>query len=150
MGARLPRPRPDERLGRDVAVPRRARRRRALAADEHKPRPRPQSPVAVRTGAVLTADYTGVSGWKRLESAVAEAGEVATLFDPPATPVTPELWPSSTCSAAARLPTSLHVALHGQYDGQGDQEGIVLLAKSPAGGATAQFLTPHDARERRA
>ena len=36
----------------------------------------------------------------------------------------------------------MHVALHGQYDGQGDQEGIVLLAKSPAGGATAQFLTP--------
>ena len=30
---------------------------------EHKPRPRPQSTVAVRTGAVLTADYTGVSGW---------------------------------------------------------------------------------------
>ena len=29
---------------------------------EHKPRPRPQSSVAVRTGAVLTADYTGVSG----------------------------------------------------------------------------------------
>ena len=56
---------------------------------EHKPRPRPQSTVAVRTGAVLTADYTGVSGWGRLESAVAEAAEVATLFDPPATPVTP-------------------------------------------------------------
>ena len=36
----------------------------------------------------------------------------------------------------------VHVALHGQYDGQGDQEGIVLLAKSPAGGATAQYLTP--------
>ena len=38
--------------------------------------------VAVRTAAVLTADYTGVSGWKRLESAVAEAAEVAALFDP--------------------------------------------------------------------
>ena len=36
----------------------------------------------------------------------------------------------------------LHVALHGKYDAQGGQEGIVLLKKSPAGGAVAQFLTP--------
>ena len=39
--------------------------------------PQPRSSVAVRTGAVLTADYTGVSDWGRLESALAEAGEVA-------------------------------------------------------------------------
>ena len=36
----------------------------------------------------------------------------------------------------------LHVALHGKYDAQGNQEGIVLLKKSPAGGAVAQYLTP--------
>ena len=109
---------------------------------EHKPRPRPQSSVAVRTGAVLTADYTGVSGWGRLESAVTEAAEVATLFDPPATPVTPEIWAVIDLFRGRPPADVVHVALHGQYDGQGDQEGIVLLAKSPAGGATAQFLTP--------
>jgi hypothetical protein len=109
---------------------------------EHKPRPRPQSTVAVRTGAVLTADYTGVSGWGRLESAVAEAAEVATLFDPAATPVTPEIWAVIDLFRGRPPADVVHVALHGQYDGQGDQEGIVLLAKSPAGGATAQFLTP--------
>lgn len=109
---------------------------------EHKPRPRPQSTVSVRTGAVLTADYTGVSGWGRLENAVAEAGEVATLFDPPATPVAPEIWAVIDLFRGRPPADVLHVALHGQYDGQGDQEGIVLLAKSPAGGATAQFLTP--------
>jgi hypothetical protein len=109
---------------------------------EHKPRPRPRSTVAVRTGAVLTADYTGVSGWGRLESAVAEAAEVATLFDPPATAVTPEIWSVIDLFRGRPAADVVHVALHGQYDGQGDQEGIVLLAKSPAGGATAQFLTP--------
>ena len=55
--------------------------------DEHKPRPRPRPNVAVRAAAVLTADYTGVPNWKKLESALAEADEVAKLFDPPATPV---------------------------------------------------------------
>jgi hypothetical protein len=109
---------------------------------EHKPRPRPRSSVAVRTGAVLTADYTGVSGWGRLESALAEAAEVATLFDPPAATVAPELWAVIDLFRGKPQGDVLHVALHGQYDGQGDQEGIVLLTKSPAGGATAQFLTP--------
>ena len=56
---------------------------------------------------------------------------------------------SSTCSAGNPAGDVLHVALHGQYDAQGDQEGIVLLAKSPAGGATAQFLSTHDAGDRR-
>ena len=74
---------------------------------EHKPRPRPQSTVAVRTGAVLTADYTGVSGWGRLESAVAEAAEVATLFDPPATSGDPgDLGRHRPVPRPARLPTS--------------------------------------------
>ena len=142
----VPRPRPDAALGRVVAVPGRARRRLALAADEHKPRPRPRRTVAVRTGAVLTADYTGVSGWGRLESAVAEAGEVAALFDPPAPTVAPEIWAVIDLFRSRPQSTSLHVALHGQYDAQGDQEGIVLLQKSPAGGAAAQFLTPTSSR----
>jgi CHAT domain-containing protein len=122
-------------LGAHVAVSR-------WPLSEHKPRPHPRSSVAVRTGAVLTADYTGVSGWGRLESAVTEAGEVAAMFDPPATTVAPEMWAVIDLFRGRPPGDVLHVALHGQYDGQGDQEGIVLLAKSPAGGATAQFLTP--------
>jgi hypothetical protein len=109
---------------------------------EHKPRPAPRSTVSVRQGAVLTADYTGVSGWGRLDSAVTEAAEVAALFDPPATPVKPEIWAVMDLFRGAPAGDVVHVALHGQYDAQGDQEGIVLLAPSPAGGATAQFLTP--------
>ena len=111
---------------------------------EHKPRPRPRPAVAVRCGAVLTADYTGVPGWARLESAVAEADEVAALFEPAATRVTPELWAVTDLFRGTPAGDIVHVALHGQFDAQGDQEGLVLLAKSPAGGATAQYLSAVD------
>lgn len=109
---------------------------------EHRPRPRPRSTLTVHSGAVLTADYTGVPGWGRLESAVAEAVEVAGLFAPPAVEVAPEIW--SVIDLFRGTPPSdvLHVALHGQFDAQGDQEGIVLLARDGDGPARAQFLTP--------
>jgi hypothetical protein len=126
---------PSPFLGAHVAVAR-------WPLDEHKPRPRPRSAVAVRQAAVLTADYTGVPSWKQLESALAEAGKVATLFDPPATKVEPELLTVIDLFNSRPEYDVLHAALHGKYDAQGGQEGIVLLKKSPAGGATAQFLTP--------
>ena len=109
---------------------------------EHKPRPRPRPSVSVGCAAVLTADYQGVPGWGRLESAMAEADEVAALFDPPATRVTPDLWAVTDLFRGTPAGDVVHVALHGQYDAQGDQEGLVLLAPSPAGGAIAQFLSP--------
>ena len=56
--------------------------------------------------------------------------------------VHPELWAVIDLFSGNPPGDVLHVALHGQYDVPGGQEGIVLLAKSPAGGATAQFLTP--------
>ena len=91
---------------------------------------------------MLTADYTGVAGWKNLESAVEEAGEVAALFTPPATEVAPELVTVIDLFDSRPEYDVVHAALHGKYDAQGGQEGIVLLKKSPAGGAVAQFLTP--------
>ncbi|MEZ5093659.1 hypothetical protein [Nocardioides sp.] len=122
-------------LGAHVAVSR-------WPLSEHKPRPHPRCSVAVRSGAVLTADYEGVPGWGRLESAMAEADEVAALFDPPAARLEPDLWQAVDLFRGTPAGDVLHVALHGQYDAQGDQEGLVLLAKSPTGGATAQFLSP--------
>jgi hypothetical protein len=110
---------------------------------EHKPRPLPRPAVSVRRGAVLTADYTGVPGWGRLDAAVAEAAEVARLFDPPATEVAPELWTVIDMLRGLPAPADvLHLALHGQYDAAGDQEGIVLLTRSANGSPMAQFLTP--------
>ncbi len=111
---------------------------------EHQPRPRPRTAVSVRSGAVLTADYTGVPGWGRLDAAVAEAAEVARLFDPPAATVAPDLWTVIDMLRGLPVPADvLHLALHGQYDAAGDQEGIVLLSRSSTTGApVAQFLTP--------
>ena len=111
---------------------------------EHQPRPRPRTAVTVRSGAVLSADYTGVPGWGRLDAAVAEAREVAALFDPPAPTVAPDVWTVIDLLRGLPAPADvLHLALHGQYDAAGDQEGIVLLAKSSTIGApVAQFLTP--------
>jgi CHAT domain-containing protein len=93
---------------------------------------------------VLTADYTGVPGWGRLDAAVAEAAEIAALFDPPATAVAPDLWTVIDLLRGLPRPADvLHLALHGQYDAAGDQEGIVLLTRSSTTGApAAQFLTP--------
>jgi hypothetical protein len=121
-------------LGAQVAISR-------WPLDEHKPQPRPRPTVEVRTAAVLTADYTGVSGWKRLESAVAEAAEVAALFTPPAPSMLPELVAVMDLFSSRPACDVLHVALHGKYDAQGNQEGIVLLRKN-ATGAVAQYLTP--------
>jgi CHAT domain-containing protein len=97
--------------------------------------------VAVRQAAVLTADYTGVPSWKNLKSAQEEAGEVAALFDPPATEVKPELLAVIDLFNSRPEYDVVHAALHGKYDSQGGQEGIVLLKRNAAG-ATAQFLTP--------
>ncbi len=108
---------------------------------DSKPRPRPRSSVAIRQAAVLTADYTGVANWKKLDSALAEAGEVAALFDPPATAVQPELLTVIDLFNSRPEYDVVHAALHGKYDAQGGQEGIVLLKRNAAG-ATAQFLTP--------
>ena len=111
---------------------------------EHQPRPRPRTTVTVRSGAVLSADYTGVPGWGRLDAAVAEAREVAALFDPPAPTIAPDVWTVIDLLRGLPAPADvLHLALHGQYDAAGDQEGIVLLARSSTIGApVAQFLTP--------
>jgi CHAT domain-containing protein len=111
---------------------------------ERGPRPQPRPVVAVHTAAVLTADFTGVQGFQPLPHAQEEAGEVAHLFDPPAEEIAPELWPVRELLKGNPRRDLLHVALHGKFDVQSPtRDGIVLLEKSPAGGATEQFLTPN-------
>ncbi len=108
---------------------------------EHRPRPVPRSQVQVRSAAVVTADYTGVPGWGRLEFAATEAVEVGGLFSPPAAQVAAEL-PAVVDLLRGTPPADIiHVALHGQYDNAGDQEGIVLVRRDGTT-AAASFLTP--------
>ena len=109
---------------------------------EQRPRPSPRSRVDVRAGAVVTADYTGVPGWGRLDNALDEASAVARLFSPPATSVPPDLVSIIDLLRGVPQADVVHVALHGQFDSQGDQEGIVLLTKDAGGAVRPTFLTP--------
>jgi hypothetical protein len=110
---------------------------------EKRPRPTPKSAVAVKRAAVLTADYTGVIGWGELQEAQQEADFVRTLFAA-AVPVRPSLREVVNLLSGNPPADVLHVALHGQFDAQGDQGGLVLLATDAAGNLTARslFLTP--------
>lgn len=108
---------------------------------EHRPRPVPRDRVTVSSAAVITADYTGVAGWGRLEHAMAEADEVAALFTPPATRIEPDLVAVIDLLRGQPPADVLHVALHGQFDHEGDQEGIVLVQRREDT-VKAQFLTP--------
>ncbi len=110
---------------------------------EKRPRPSPRSAVAVKRAAVLTADYTGVMGWGQLKEAQEEADYVTTLFTS-AVPVAPSLRDVVNLLSGNPPADVLHVALHGQFDAQGDQGGLVLLATDAAGKLTtrALFLTP--------
>lgn len=116
---------------------------------EHQPRPTPRTSVPVTRSAVITADYTGVTGWGKLDSALAEAAEVGALFTPPATTIVPSLTSVIALLRGNPVVDLLHVALHGQFDAQGAQEGLVLLGDVPPAVAGALppapkplFLTP--------
>lgn len=108
---------------------------------EHRPRPVPRSSVTVRSAAVVTGDYAGVPGWGRLRHAEEEAEEVAGLFTPPAARVRAELRPVIDLLRGQPPADLIHVALHGQFDHLGEEEGILLVRRD---GPTPepQFLTP--------
>jgi len=108
-----------------------------------RPRPTPRSAVEVKRAAVLTANYTGVMGWGELKDAQEEGDFVRTLFAS-AVPVNPSLRDVVNLFSGNPPADVLHVALHGQFDSQGDQGGLVLLATDAAGNLTtrSQFLTP--------
>jgi CHAT domain-containing protein len=77
-----------------------------------------------------------------LQSARAEAQEVAGLFVPPAAEVDPDIMLVTDLLRGSPPCDVLHVALHGKFDDQLGAQGIVLLEKSPAGGAVGRYLTP--------
>jgi hypothetical protein len=110
--------------------------------DEHGPRPVPAPAVRVEHAAVVTADYTGVTGVSVLEAATAEAGRVAALFTPAAAAVQPTLGTVIGLLSGSPPADVVHVALHGQFDAAGSQGGIVLVKRDGATTPTKQFLTP--------
>ena len=103
-----------------------------------RPRPTPASELTFQHAAVLTAHYDGVPKWPDLPAAREESKELASRYG--MTTVEP-LWESVRgCLRGEQDTDWLHVALHGQYDVQGVQDGLVLLNGSPPD-LTPEFLT---------
>ncbi len=110
------------------------------------PRPVPRASVTVRSAAVLRADYTGLPKWPVLTQAQAEADEVSALFAGQ-TVATVESTYAAVHDLLSGTPAVdlVHVALHGSFDDQGSQGGLVLVERDAAG-ARWQYLTPMQVR----
>ena len=110
---------------------------------ERKPRPTPARRVDVRSQAVFTAKYEGVPRWPALPAAEEEAAQLAREY-PPSHLVQPLYDAVMRCLRGDPSADVLHFALHGQFDPDGVDEGLVLLAPKQGGGFTAQYLqAPH-------
>jgi CHAT domain/TIR domain len=105
-----------------------------------RPRPTPQRTHIITRQAVLSAKYDGVANWPKLPMAEAEAEGVSAQYPPMAT-IAP-VWDAVKGCLEGNPPVDwLHVALHGQFDPEGADDGLVLLQGVPPHLAQ-QFLTP--------
>ena len=103
-----------------------------------KPRPTPRDGHEITAAAVLSAEYRDVLGWPRLTEAEAEAARVARAYN---MTTLPPVWRVVRDTLEGSPPVDwVHVALHGQFDPQGDEDGLVLLDGSPPN-LVQQFLT---------
>jgi hypothetical protein len=106
-----------------------------------RPKPVPRRRVDVVDRAVLTAKYVGVTGWPQLPFAEAEAAALADRY-PRTAVVEPVFRDVLDCLGGAPAVDVLHVALHGRFDPQGVDQGLVLLAPKANGGFGPQYLKP--------
>jgi len=108
---------------------------------DSRPKPVPRRSVEVVDRAVLTAKYVGVTGWPQLPFAEAEAADLAKRH-PRTAVVEPVFRAVLDCLGGKPAADVLHVALHGRYDPQGVDQGLVLLAPKANGGFGPQYLKP--------
>ena len=106
-----------------------------------RPKPAPRRSVEVVDRAVLTAKYVGVTGWPQLPFAEAEAAALAERY-PRTEVVAPVFRDVLKCLGGEPAADVLHVALHGRFDPQGVDQGLVLLAPKPNGALGPQYLKP--------
>ncbi len=103
-------------------------------------RQRKQVPaVAVARQAAITAQYAGVKRWKPLEHAEAEVSELVSTWG--MTPVSGSPEQVKACLEAAPAYDVIHVALHGQFDHGGQEDGLVLVEVDANGAPVPRFLT---------
>jgi hypothetical protein len=109
---------------------------------ETRPKPIPRRSVEVSGRAVLTARYVDIVGgrWPLLPEAEAEAAHIATAY-PGTVTIEPLYDKVMNCLWGDPEVDVMHVALHGQFDPAGIDQGLVLLAPK-AGGYGAQYLKP--------
>jgi hypothetical protein len=108
---------------------------------ERKPRLTPPRRVHVRSQAVFTAKYEGVARWPALPAAEQEAAELDRKY-PPSNIVKPLYSNVMKCLHGDPPADVLHFALHGQFDPDGVDEGLVLLMPKPGGEFAPQYLQP--------
>ena len=102
------------------------------------PSPRPPSRHRLVEKVLVTAHYEGVVGWDALPHAEAEIAELTTALAPGVTVVPPDMGRILDLLDGTPPADLLHFALHGTFDPQGLQGGVVLLALK--GGAYAPQL----------
>ena len=105
---------------------------------ERKPRPIPPRRVDVHSQAVFTAEYNNGARWPKLPAAEKEATELAEKY-PPSTMVRPLYRNVMDCLEGHPAVDVMHFALHGQFDPDGIDEGLVLLSDE-GGTYTSQYL----------
>jgi hypothetical protein len=94
--------------------------------------------LAVSRQAAMSADYTGVKAWAPLKHARAEVRElVKTLGMTEVSATRSEL---RACLTGETAYDVIHVALHGQRDPQGLEDGLVLVEPDAAGNPTPSFF----------
>lgn len=108
-----------------------------------RPKPRPPTEAAATTHAVVTANYSEVPGWPRLESAEKEAASLRRSYKP-ALNVPPYVDEVFDCLEGGPAADVLHFALHGTFNQALGHVGVVLLRRPAEPGGTIQpfYLRP--------
>ncbi|MCD5312342.1 CHAT domain-containing protein [Kineosporia babensis] len=129
-------------LGAHVAIS------RWLLSDEPPPSPRPPSTLTVRSTAVVTARYEGLLGAQPLPHAEVEAARLIEALEPDVVAVRPLFTDVLDLIGGRPAVDLMHFALHGRFDPQGVQGGLLLPPENTAA-RTPDVLHENHIRGRR-
>lgn len=108
-------------------------------SENQKPSQIRRPSLAVARQATITADYTGVHFWPVLTHAQEEAASLAATYG--MSEVTGSEATVRACLNAETPYEVLHLALHGQHDPDGLEDGLVLVGADVSGQPAAVFFS---------